>query len=150
VGAVARRKSVGIDVEAVRPIPELLRISSVHFSPAEDGALRALGEAARVRAFLRCWTAKEAYLKGTGEGLSRPLATVSIDVAGEGGMVEPMVPTVLDFEGPPDAAGWSLTALPLQERYVGVLAMEGESRRAVGWSFPERLSSWFERVGGAV
>ncbi|WP_329193452.1 4'-phosphopantetheinyl transferase family protein [Streptomyces sp. NBC_01435] len=42
--------------------------------PTERAELDALPESERPRAFTRTWCRKEAYLKGIGAGLSRPLS----------------------------------------------------------------------------
>ncbi|MET9960480.1 4'-phosphopantetheinyl transferase superfamily protein [Streptomyces sp. NPDC006326] len=97
------RTPVGVDVEASSPtdVDDAVR-DLLH--PQERAELDALAPAERREAFLRCWTRKEAYLKGIGAGLahgidrnylgtgafppSRPPATgwTVLDVdAGEGG-----------------------------------------------------------------
>lgn len=59
---------VGADVEEAHDLAAVEEVStSLH--PREQDELAALDAAARASAFLRCWTRKEAYLKGTGEGL---------------------------------------------------------------------------------
>lgn len=62
---------VGADVEGV---PEARTVGHVMGSlhPEEQRELTDLAEDERASAFARCWTRKEAYVKGTGEGLSGP------------------------------------------------------------------------------
>jgi 4'-phosphopantetheinyl transferase len=81
--AFASERQVGIDVEEARRSLEPLDLATHFFSAAEVAALAALDGDERMLAFFRCWTRKEAYLKGTGSGLSRPLddLDVSLDVA---------------------------------------------------------------------
>ena len=43
---------------------------TLHFTPRERDAVQCETGAARDRAFLRCWTRKEACMKATGLGLS--------------------------------------------------------------------------------
>ena len=62
---------VGVDVERLRE-PEL-RVARRFFTADEQAAMR--GGGAR---FYEIWTKKEAYLKYTGEGLSRPLTSFSV------------------------------------------------------------------------
>lgn len=62
---------VGVDVEELRPIePETAKHS---FSPAELSALGTLQGEEWLQGFYRCWTRKEAILKGEGVGLNVPL-----------------------------------------------------------------------------
>lgn len=71
--AVARDLDVGIDAEICdRPI-ESLELARTFFAPADISALQTLPVDQRADAFYRIWTLKEAFIKATGEGLSRPL-----------------------------------------------------------------------------
>lgn len=115
--AVSTAGPLGVDVEAVRPIPEFDTVAEAHFSPAELDALRALPPGEREHGFYRLWTRKEAYLKAIGTGLSHPLHgfTVNIDHAHS---------RIVDVAGDADeAAAWRLPALDLPPPYVGALAM---------------------------
>jgi 4'-phosphopantetheinyl transferase len=68
------RGPVGIDVERVRPLPDLLATAARFFAPGEYEAVRHLAGAPLEDMFFMCWTLKEAYLKATGDGLSVPLS----------------------------------------------------------------------------
>lgn len=73
--AVGPNRSIGADVEEVRPRVHLDRLASRVLTPEEhEGWSSGGGGMSR---FLDAWTAKEAYLKATGEGISRPLRSVS-------------------------------------------------------------------------
>ncbi|HUE84744.1 MAG TPA: 4'-phosphopantetheinyl transferase superfamily protein, partial [Vicinamibacterales bacterium] len=67
--AVALRRQVGVDVERLRPIPDLEDLAAGVCTARERAALAALEEPVRERAFLVMWTRKEALVKMTGEGL---------------------------------------------------------------------------------
>jgi 4'-phosphopantetheinyl transferase len=75
---------VGVDVEAIRKSADLDRIAARFFSVAERRALASLPAARRRLAGFQCWTRKEAYAKGTGDGLA---LTIDTDV-GVGGRSE--------------------------------------------------------------
>jgi 4'-phosphopantetheinyl transferase len=66
VVAVGRR--TGVDVEPVPPWRDDV-LGDGWLSPAERSALRTLDPTARATAVTRCWTRKEAVLKGLGTGL---------------------------------------------------------------------------------
>lgn len=70
VYAFSRSREVGIDVEAIRPLPAADAIAAQFFSPRESAAYRAAAPRDRPLAFFRCWTRKEAFLKALGVGLS--------------------------------------------------------------------------------
>ncbi len=61
---------IGVDIEAPREMGELMALAERNFTTTECRELLALPEAGRLRAFLRCWTRKEACLKAIGSGLS--------------------------------------------------------------------------------
>ncbi len=77
VVAVTARRAVGVDVEAIgrRLSQTLIRRT---LTPAELATVQALAPEAHDEGFLRHWTAKEAYVKATGEGLSGGVSTVGI------------------------------------------------------------------------
>ena len=77
--AATRDRSVGVDVEQVRYLSDLLELADQHFSPQERTGLRSLPPGERGTAFFRCWTRKEAVIKACGGGFSHPLrASMSI------------------------------------------------------------------------
>jgi 4'-phosphopantetheinyl transferase len=65
--------AVGVDIERVRPLADMMAIADRFFCPAEADELAALDDDERPRAFFRCWTRKEAYIKAIGNGLCTPL-----------------------------------------------------------------------------
>jgi 4'-phosphopantetheinyl transferase len=74
--AIARGRTVGIDVEDLtRPRPNWGLVER-YCSPAEADDIRGRGDRWSER-FLTYWTLKEAYLKARGLGISVPLAETS-------------------------------------------------------------------------
>ena len=71
---------VGIDVEEIRPMPDLLSMAQRFFSAEEYQELLTLSRAQQQDAFFRCWTRKEAYVKTLGEGLSTPLDSFRVSM----------------------------------------------------------------------
>jgi 4'-phosphopantetheinyl transferase len=67
--AVGGRGPLGADVELLRPVPDAAMLAAEHFTRREQEALAALPSHERDRAFLTCWTRKEACLKAIGVGL---------------------------------------------------------------------------------
>ncbi len=61
---------IGVDIEAPREMDDLMPLAERNFTASECRELRGVPEAGRLRAFLRCWTRKEACLKAVGSGLS--------------------------------------------------------------------------------
>lgn len=103
--AIARATPIGVDIEATRPMEDLEQLAAMFFSADERDAILACPPHQRAEAFYRCWTSKEAYLKATGEGLTRPLDSFSV-------VVNPFLPPgVLSDSGRRVAAGRSMWRL---------------------------------------
>jgi 4'-phosphopantetheinyl transferase len=71
--AVTRASRVGVDVERIRENLDPLQLGTRFFSHQESEWLRSRPADQRFAAFFACWTAKEAYVKACGSGLSAPL-----------------------------------------------------------------------------
>ncbi|MBJ7898434.1 MAG: 4'-phosphopantetheinyl transferase superfamily protein [Cyanobacteria bacterium RI_101] len=80
LAALAQGIPLGVDLEVRRPLTDVLALARRFFSPREYQTLAQAAPAERERRFLEYWTAKEAYLKATGEGLSAGLASVEVDL----------------------------------------------------------------------
>jgi 4'-phosphopantetheinyl transferase len=76
--AVARDRSVGVDLEQLRPIPDLSDLIKRYLSPGECAELKKLSGEAELRGFLQIWTRKEAWLKATGEGITELLGKINV------------------------------------------------------------------------
>lgn len=68
-----RGRPIGVDVEKIRADFDTDAIARRFFSTREQEQLAALPREQRHRAFFRCWTLKESFIKALGEGLSHPL-----------------------------------------------------------------------------
>jgi 4'-phosphopantetheinyl transferase len=71
--AFALDQQVGADIEQIRPIDDMPAVAQYSFSPGEFRRWQALPADQKTRAFYRCWTRKEAYLKAIGEGIAQRL-----------------------------------------------------------------------------
>jgi len=79
--AVSAIAELGVDVELIDPSFAAGRIPERFFSAREVQSLRSLPAALQPRAFLSCWTRKEAFIKARGDGLSLPLDTFDVTLA---------------------------------------------------------------------
>jgi 4'-phosphopantetheinyl transferase len=110
---------VGVDVEFVRPVPELDAIVERHFAGAESEALRRLPRQYRTEAFFALWTRKEACLKAEGTGLQQPLNQFRFEL-GDG------VPALHSVAGSRrEAQAWTLADAAPAEGYAGAVAVRG-------------------------
>ena len=79
---VSRGRAVGVDVEWIRPLPDLEALIETCLSTDEQRQIAACSGGRRREAFFNCWTCKEAVLKVRGQGLSAPLTTVPLTLDG--------------------------------------------------------------------
>lgn len=66
---LTRAGAIGVDIEERREITDSAALARAYFSASEILELQRLPVSQRSRAFLVCWTRKEALLKATGVGL---------------------------------------------------------------------------------
>ncbi|MCL6450895.1 MAG: 4'-phosphopantetheinyl transferase superfamily protein [Acetobacteraceae bacterium] len=120
----------GLPRPRIRPFPDAGQIAGQFFSDGERAALSSLPEASRAEGFFNCWTRKEAYVKGTGEGLSRPLHRFDVSLA-------PGEPARLLRVGdaPAEVLRWCLEAFSPAPGWVAALAAEGSGWALNGWDW---------------
>jgi 4'-phosphopantetheinyl transferase len=130
--AVTCDRKIGIDLEYIRQVSEPEQIVERFFTAREIEAFYALEPSQRLDAFFRVWTFKEAYLKATGAGLSKPLNEIEIPVP-------PLQPVKLSIDGghaQPHTC-WSLQELSVAPGYVAALAVDGDEYHITCWQRPE-------------
>jgi 4'-phosphopantetheinyl transferase len=71
--AFSRHSPLGVDIEHIRPHPDLPLIALQYFSIAEQSALAGMNPESRLAAFYHIWTQKEAFIKAIEFGLSLSL-----------------------------------------------------------------------------
>ena len=128
--AFTSEQEIGIDLERIVPVPELLQIAELAFSPAEHAALCALPAEARTQAFFDCWTRREAWLKAGGDGMAGPRGRGAARPAkgerrGDAGL--------LSQGGAEDR--WSGHAFTPASEYVAALAVEGPLSPVQAWQW---------------
>lgn len=121
--AFALDREIGVDVEQIRPLPDMEEIAKRFFSEEETSALLSLASNQRERAFFLCWTRKEAYVKATGSGLSTPLDQFAVTL----GPGEPA--RLVHLSGDSNAASaWTLHNLEVDPAYAAAAAYRGAPR----------------------
>lgn len=76
--AITNGKNIGIDVERYDRMDDPSGIAQRYFSKRESTDLAILSNEEKRKRFIEIWTAKEAYIKAVGKGLSIPLNSFSI------------------------------------------------------------------------
>jgi 4'-phosphopantetheinyl transferase len=115
--ALSISRELGVDIEDLNREIDYSELATRFFAPRECAALMRIAESNRKRAFVTCWTRKEALVKAMGGGLSLPLdqfeVTLDPDVA----------PRVLDFAVPAyEIVDWKLHSIAVGGDYVATVA----------------------------
>lgn len=120
VYAFSPAHEVGIDVEAVRVLPDTDAIAARHFSDRENAAYRVLDPQDRPQGFFNCWTRKEAFLKAQGDGLSHRLDRFDVSLT-------PGEPAEILRVGntPGRDCGWQLESFTPAAGFVAAVVVEG-------------------------
>ncbi|MBD2326837.1 4'-phosphopantetheinyl transferase superfamily protein [Alkalinema sp. FACHB-956] len=116
--ALTQGAAIGVDLEKIRPMPQLEQLTARFYAPDEHAQILAAPIADREMLFFRYWTCKEAFLKATGEGLGK-LQHLQLAL-GRSAQEEPVRIITLP-ESPPTA--WQLRELPLTNGFVGAIAV---------------------------
>jgi 4'-phosphopantetheinyl transferase len=124
-------EEVGVDLEFVRPVPEMQALVDQYFSIAERDAFCSLPPALKLRAFFSCWTRKEAYVKACGSGLHMPLDQFDVSV-------DPTSPARLLRAGgvSGDCLPWILRSFDPSAGAVAALVCRRESEPCLYGSWP--------------
>lgn len=121
--AFSKNAPVGIDVEWLGRKVAYADIAERFFSDSEQAQLNDVPEADRHRAFLECWTRKEAYLKARGLGLSRDPRTFSVSLGSE-----THAQLREDQHDPSTAQSWQIHPLQPHRDYCGAVAVKAGER----------------------
>jgi len=82
--AFCLNRKIGIDLEHVRPMPDLYDFARQFFSLRENVLINSLAGKQKEEAFFKIWTCKEAFLKANGSGLTIPINQVEISLESDG------------------------------------------------------------------
>ncbi|MFM2315075.1 MAG: hypothetical protein RLZZ04_4351 [Cyanobacteriota bacterium] len=109
---------IGVDLEYQRAMPDALNIAQRFFSVREFKMLAETPQKQQPRLFFQLWTAKEAYLKAIGTGLSGSLA--SVDISFEENHSPYLSPSL---ENQIESNDWSLYSCTPEINYLGAIAI---------------------------
>ncbi|BAZ38832.1 4'-phosphopantetheinyl transferase HetI [Calothrix sp. NIES-4101] len=120
--AVCLNRPIGIDLEYIRPITDVVTLAQQFFSPNEYAAMKSLPPNQKQEVFFRYWTCKEAYLKATGAGISQ-LQQIEVILSNN----EPAkIKNALD---------WSLLELSPARNSIAAIAVPGNRGSLKLWQF---------------
>lgn len=121
--AFTLNSEVGIDIEKIRFIPDMDQIAKRFFSGREYELFSSLPARNKKEAFFTCWTQKEAFLKATGDGLTRPLDSFMVAFAtGEAAI------SLSIYGDKIDTPQWSFHRFTPKPGYIAAFVTEGSKR----------------------
>jgi len=116
--ALAEDCEVGIDLEQIRDDLPFQAMARQFFSRQEQRDLFSLSAEQQLAAFYRCWTRKEAYLKGCGSGFSQSADLCDVS------LLPGQPPALLaDRTNPGQTSRWNLTDLDVPPGFCAALAL---------------------------
>jgi 4'-phosphopantetheinyl transferase len=127
--ALTRGRKLGVDIERLGRNSDLEGIARRFFSASEQHELAGFSGEEKVKAFFRCWTRKEAYIKATGDGLSLPLS--QFDVSLQAGSVDALLATRPDGA---EAKNWQLREVAAGTGYSAALCIQGQDCVLKDWT----------------
>lgn len=71
---------IGIDIEKIKPIDNVADLTKRYFSENESNQFTQAENNEKMRVFFNGWTAKEAFIKAHGKGLSMDLKSFEVDI----------------------------------------------------------------------
>jgi 4'-phosphopantetheinyl transferase len=115
---------IGVDLEEVQNMSDIEQIASRYFCRAEASELLSIADTElKQKAFYRCWTRKEAYVKAVGDGLYVRLDQFQVTLLSD----QPARLVHIGNDVRP-AAEWTLQHLDPAPKYVGALAYKAVAR----------------------
>ncbi len=119
VFAFALNRELGIDIEKIKPMNDADGLIERFCSEREKSDYFSIPAEMRNKAFFRCWSRKEAYIKARGTGLYFSLAKFSVSIKPE----DP--PMLLEVKDEPDETErWRLYDLDISKDYSSSLMVE--------------------------
>jgi 4'-phosphopantetheinyl transferase len=110
--------AVGVDIERMDRFERVAALVPTCFAAEEQAEFASIPERMQPRAFYAGWTRKEAFVKATGEGLSRPLHSFAVTVAPDA------CPRLLRCNSDPaSTAAWTIADLAGGDGFAAAVAV---------------------------
>jgi 4'-phosphopantetheinyl transferase len=136
--AIGMHRRLGIDIEHIRPLTDMLSVAANTFSKDENQQLISVAKPDVPLAFFNCWTRKEAFIKAVGEGVSFPLDQFDVTLKPN------ELAKLLSVRGSrEEAERWSMFAWEPMDDYVAALVADGHKPSLIlrEWKHDERVQT---------
>lgn len=121
---------VGIDLEHIRPLPDVDDLVQRFFSQRESTLIRSLSGEKKWDMFFQIWTCKEAILKAHGSGLTTALDQFEISFDENG-----LVTVTSHIQDSAELTAWHLETVELIHGYKSAVAAQGDIGNMIFRSF---------------
>lgn len=122
--ALFKNQEIGVDIEKIKDDFVVLDLAQNFFSKTEIESLEKLPKKELPRAFFRCWTRKESFIKAEGSGLSFPLNQFAVSL-GHDNKAE-LLATAWDSN---EKSKWSLFSFVPAEGYLAACAVQSKVKK---------------------
>ena len=117
---------IGVDIEHIRPILEIKKLAKRFFCSREYNYISLLTSPELEKTFFKLWTAKEAYLKATGEGIGRGLDKVEVSLDS--------YPQLLKLPNNQSLLNWTIFFLIPHPSYQGAVVFRANEWKLSYWT----------------
>ncbi len=111
-----KEAEIGVDIEQVKKEIEVAKLADRFFSKEEAKTILQLAPKDQLNSFFKCWTRKEAFIKGHGQGMSLPLDQFEVSIL-DGEQVALRRVAWDDHE----AKEWDFVSFDVKQNFVGAL-----------------------------
>lgn len=117
--AFFKNQEIGVDIEKIKDDFDVLELAQNFFSKKEIEVLERQSKVDLPRAFFRCWTRKESFIKAEGSGLSFPLDKFAVSL--ENDEEAELLETQWDSK---EKDQWQLFSFIPAEGYIAAVAVK--------------------------
>ncbi len=126
---ITRDRPIGVDIEYIRRMPDAKRLAQRFFSAQEYAKISLLAYPDLEKSFFQLWTAKEAYLKATGEGIGGGLEQVEVSLG------PPL--QLINVPNHQCQLHWTISSWTPHPNYQGAVVVSGKKWNLSYWKLPK-------------
>ncbi|MBC8769913.1 4'-phosphopantetheinyl transferase superfamily protein [Arenibacter sp. BSSL-BM3] len=115
---------MGTDIEKIKSDFNVLDIAGKFFSQSEIKSLTEIPKEEQNRAFFRCWTRKESFIKAKGDGLSLPLDSFSVTLDDD--IKARLIETKWN---PCEKENWKIFSYVQNDNYIVAVSVQGNVQK---------------------
>ena len=127
-----KHTEIGVDIEKIKDDFDVLDIADKFFSQSETKSLTEITKEEQNRAFFRCWTRKESFIKAKGDGLSLPLDSFSVTLDDD--IKVRLIETNWNSR---EKENWKIFSFVPDDNYIAAVSVQGNVQKIEYWNWNE-------------